>query len=186
MILHEIVLNNLREAIQYVREHESEFMREAADNDMRDKDAELMRKRDAFSKAEQRIAELDLIISRLYEDNVTGKLTDERFIKLSHDYELEQSNLKSMADVLRKELKRQEQQKTNAKAFVAAVRKYTDMQELDATVLREFIERIEVSHAERWAKTREITIVYNFIGAFDFNRAIEEAQNTTQKTQRTA
>ena len=145
-----------------------------------------MRKRDAFSKAEQRIAELDLIISRLYEDNVTGKLTDERFIKLSHDYELEQSNLKSMAEVLRKELKHQEQQKTNAKAFVAAVRKYTDMQELDATVLREFIERIEVSHAERWAKTREITIVYNFIGAFDFNRAIEEAQNTTQKTQRTA
>lgn len=186
VILHELVLKNLCEAIQYVREHEAEFMREAADNDMRDKDAELMRKRDAFSKAEQRIAKLDLIISRLYEDNVTGKLTDGRFIKLSRDYEQEQSNLKSMAEVLRKELKHQEQQKTNAKAFVAAVRKYTDMQELDATILREFIERIEVSHAERGAKTREITIVYNFIGAFDFNRAIEEAHNTTQKSQRTA
>lgn len=186
VILYELVLKNLREAIQYVREHEAEFMREAADNDMRDKDAELMRKRDAFIRAEQRIAELDLIISRLYEDNVTGKLTDERFIKLSRDYEKEQSNLKSMAEVLRKELKHQEQQKTNAKAFVAAVRKYTDMQELDATILREFIERIEVSHADRWAKTREITIVYNFIGAFDFSRAIEEAHNTTQKTQRTA
>ena len=186
VVLHEIVLKNLREAIQYVREHEAEFMREAADHDMRDKDAELARKRDAFSKAEQRIAELDLIISRLYEDNVTGKLTDERFIKLSRDYEREQSNLKSMAEVLRKELKHQEQQKTNAKAFVAAVRKYTDMQELDATILREFIERIEVSHAERWAKTREITIVYNFIGAFDFNRAIEEAQNTIPEQQKTA
>ena len=58
---------------------------------------------------------------------------------MSHDYELEQSNLKSMAEVLRKELKQQEQQKTNAKAFVAAVKKYTDMQELDAAVLREFI-----------------------------------------------
>ena len=186
VVLHEIVLKNLREAIQYVREHEAEFMREAADHDMRDKDAELARKRDAFSKAEQRIAELDLIISRLYEDNVTGKLTDERFIKLSRDYEREQSNLKSMAEVLRKELKHQEQQKTNAKAFVSAVRKYTDLQELDATVLREFIERIEVSHAERWAKTREITIVYNFIGAFDFNRAIEEAQNTIPEQQKTA
>lgn len=53
-------------------------------------------------------------------------------------------------------------------------------------MLREFIERIEVSHAERWAKTREITIVYNFVGVFDFNRAIEEARNTTQKKQRTA
>ena len=186
VVLYEIVLKNLREAIQYVRAHEAEFMREAADNDMRDRDAEFGRKRDAFSKAEQRIAELDRIISRLYEDNVTGKLTDERFIKLSHDYELEQSNLKSMAEILRKELKHQEQQKTNAKAFVAAVRKYTDLQELDATVLREFIERIEVSHAEKRARTREITIVYNFIGAFDFNRAIEEAQNTNNEQQKTA
>ena len=115
-----------------------------------------------------------------------GKLSDERFMKMSRDYELEQSNLKSMAEVLRKELKQQEQQKTNVKAFIATVKKYTDMQELDATLLREFIDRIEVSHADRKTKTREITIVYNFIGAFDFTRAIEEARNTTQEQQKTA
>ena len=154
--------------------------------DMRDRDAEFARKRDTLAKADKRIAELDRIISRLYEDNVMGKLSDDRFIKMSHDYELEQSNLKSMAEVLRKELKQQEQQKTNAKAFVAAVKKYTDMQELDAAVLREFIDRIEVSHADKKSKTREITIVYNFIGAFDFTRAIEEAHNTTEKQQKTA
>ena len=186
MVLHEIVLKNLREAIQYVSQHEAEFMQEAADISMRDRDAEFARKRDTLAKADKRIAELDRIISRLYEDNVTGKLSDDRFIKLSHDYELEQSNLKSMAEVLRKELKQQEQQKTNAKAFVAAVKKYTDMQELDAAVLREFIDRIEVSHADKKSKTREITIVYNFIGAFDFTRAIEEARNTTEKQQKTA
>ena len=105
---------------------------------------------------------------------------------MSHDYELEQSNPKSVAEVLRMEPKQQEQQKINAKAFVAAVKKYTDMQKLDATLLREFIDRIEVSHADRKTKTREITIVYNFIGAFDFARAIEEANNTTQKQQKTA
>ena len=55
------------------------------------------------------------------------------------------------------------------------------MQELDTAVLREFIDRIEVSHADKKSKTRKITIVYNFIGAFDFTRAIEEARNTTQK-----
>ena len=70
--------------------------------------------------------------------------------------------------------------------FVAAVKKYTDIQELDAAVLREFIDRIEVSHTDKKSKTREITIVYNFIGAFDFTRAIEEAHNTTQKQQKTA
>ena len=185
-VLHEIVLKNLREAIQYVSQHETEFMQEAADISMRDRDAEFARKRDTLAKADKRIAELDRIISRLYEDNVMGKLSDDRFIKMSHDYELEQSNLKSMAEVLRKELKQQEQQKTNAKAFVSAVKKYTDMQELDAAVLREFIDRIEVSHADKKSKTREITIVYNFIGAFDFTRAIEEAHNTTQKQQKTA
>lgn len=66
------------------------------------------------------------------------------------------------------------------------MKKYTDMQELDAAVLREFIDRIEVSHVDRKSKTREITIVYNFIGAFDFTRAIEEAQITSKKQQRTA
>ena len=60
------------------------------------------------------------------------------------------------------------------------------MQELDATILREFIDRIEVSHVDKKSKTREITIVYNFIGAFDFARATEEAQNTTKQQQRTA
>lgn len=158
----------------------------SSDSSLRDRDAEYARKRETLSKADQRIAELDRIISRLYEDNVTGKLTDERFIKMSHDFEQEQGNLKSMAEVLRKELKQQEQQKTNVRAFIKVVKKYTDMQELDATILREFIDRIEVSHVDKKSKTREITIVYNFIGAFDFARATEEAQNTTKQQQRTA
>ena len=186
VVLHEIVLRNLREAISYVSEHEAEFIQDAAESDMRDRDAEFVRKRETLAKADTRIAELDRIISRLYEDNVIGKLSDERFIKMSHDYELEQSNLKSMAEVLRKDLKQQEQQKTNVRAFIAAVKKYTDLQELDAAVLRAFIDRIEVSHVDKKSRTREITIVYNFIGAFDFTRAIENARNTSKKEQRTA
>ena len=186
VVLHEIVLRNLREAISYVSEHEAEFIQDAAESDMRDRDAEFVRKRETLAKADTRIAELDRIISRLYEDNVIGKLSDERFIKMSHDYELEQSNLESMAEVLRKDLKQQEQQKTNVKAFIAAVKKYTDLQELDAAVLRAFIDRIEVSHVDKKSRTREITIVYNFIGAFDFTRAIENARNTSKKEQRTA
>ena len=91
-----------------------------------------------------------------------------------------------MAEVLRKDLKQQERQKTNVKEFIAAVKKYTDLQELDATVLRAFIDRIEVSHVDKKSRTRVITIVYNFIGAFDFTRAIENARNTSKKEQRTA
>ena len=186
VVLYEIVLKNLREAIDYVTEYEAEFVQEAADSRLRERDAEFSRKRETLSKAENRIAELDNLFKHLYEDNVTGKLSDERFIKMSHDYELEQSNLKAMAEVLREEIKQQEKQKTNVKAFISAVKKYTDMQQLDAAMLREFIDRIEVSHTDKKSKTREITIVYNFIGAFDFERAKEKAQNTTQKQQRTA
>ena len=186
VVLHEIVLRNLREAIEYVTQYEAEFIQEAADSRLRERDAEFSRKRETLSRAESRIAELDNLFKHLYEDNVTGKLSDERFIKMSRDYELEKENLKSMADVLREEIKQQEKQKTNVKAFISVVKKYTDMQELDASILREFIDRIEVSHTDKKSKTREITIVYNFIGAFDFERAKEKAQNTTQKQQRTA
>ena len=181
VVLHEIVLRNLREAIEYVTQYEAEFIQEAADSRLRERDAEFSRKRETLSRAESRIAELDNLFKHLYEDNVTGKLSDERFIKMSRDYELEQENLKSMAEVLREEIKQQEKQKTNVKAFISVVKKYTDMQELDASILREFIDRIEVSHTDKKSKTREITIVYNFIGAFDFERAKEKAQNTTQK-----
>ena len=168
VVLHEIVLRNLREAIEYVTQYEAEFIQEAADSRLRERDAEFSRKRETLSRAESRIAELDNLFKHLYEDNVTGKLSDERFIKMSRDYELEQENLKSMAEVLREEIKQQEKQKTNVKAFISVVKKYTDMQELDASILREFIDRIEVSHTDKKSKTREITIVYNFIGAFDF------------------
>ena len=186
VVLHEIVLRNLREAIEYVTQYEAEFIQEAADSRLRERDAEFSRKRETLSRAESRIAELDNLFKHLYEDNVTGKLSDERFIKMSRDYELEQENLKSMAEVLREEIKQQEKQKTNVKAFISVVKKYTDMQQLDAAMLREFIDRIEVSHTDKKSKTREITIVYNFIGAFDFGRAKEKAQNTTEKQQRTA
>lgn len=186
VILHEVVLRNLREAIQYVNEHEADFIQDAADSSMRDQNAELTRKRETLSKADQRISELDTIISHLYEDNVVGKLSDERFIKLSHDYEQEQRNLKNMAEVLRRDLKQQDKQQTDVKAFISVVKKYTAMTELDATILREFIDHIEVSHADKKSKTREITIVYNFIGAFDFSQAIENACNTNPKQQETA
>ena len=88
----------LREAISYVSEHEAEFIQDAAESDMRDRDAEFVRKRETLAKADTRIAELDRIISRLYEDNVIGKLSDERFIKMSHDYELEQSKVQFTRD----------------------------------------------------------------------------------------
>jgi len=183
VVLNDLVLLNLREAIQYVSKYESDFIREAADVTMRERDREFTQKKDTLTRSEKRIAELDLIIKHLYEDSVTGKLSDERFIKLSREYELEQDNLKAMSEVLRKDVKQQEQKKTNVKSFIAAAKKYTELTELDATVLREFIDKIHVSKTtgrkgrRATDEPREIEIVYNFIGAFDFPKAMEQSKN---------
>ena len=188
VVLEEIVLRNLREAINFIKNHEDDFIREAADVSVRERDRELATKKKSLAEAEKRIAELDLIVKRLYEDNFNGKLTDERFIKLSRDYELEQNNLTTAAEVMRQDIKQQAQKKGNLNNFIAATKKYTDIQTLDATVLREFVDRIEISANENGRgrkadKDRKIHIVYNFIGAFDFVEAVTQSENKATKTE---
>ena len=106
--------------------YEDDFVQRAADQSLRERDKELAQKKDSLAQSQKRIAELDVIIKRLYEDNISGKLSDERFIKLSRDYELEQTNLTNLVEHLRQEVKEQEKQKVNVRQFIAAVRKYTD------------------------------------------------------------
>ena len=111
-------------------------------------------------------------------------------VKEARDYELEQTNLTNLVEHLRQEVKEQEKQKVNVRQFIAAVRKYTDMHQLDASVLREFVEKIYISEVytpdenESRIKVREIEIVYNFIGAFDFEEAREQSQ-AAQKEKKT-
>ena len=87
---------------------------------------------------------------------------------LSRDYELEQTNLTNLVEYLRQEVKEQEKQKVNVRQFIAAVRKYTDMQQLDASVLREFVEKIYISEVytpdenEPRIKVREIEIAVTY------------------------
>jgi DNA invertase Pin-like site-specific DNA recombinase len=181
VVIEELVLKNLREAISYVSQYEADFIREASDLSEREQDRELAAKKDRFAKAERRVTELDLIIKRLYEDNISGKLTDERFIKLSRDYEREQDEQKTVIIALSRELKERERSRTNVKSFIAATKKYTDLKELDATVLREFIDRINVSAVDKASKTRDIEIVYNFIGAFDFGAVTEQSASPTKQ-----
>lgn len=178
--LEEVILRNLREAISYVSKHEAEFVQELENASAAERDRGLAKSKAELAKAERRIAELDEIIKHLYEDTLSGKLTDARFIKLSGGYEREQEELKALTDTLHKEITKREQKKTDARNFVAVTKRYTDLQELDATVLREFIERIYIYEKDKQTQTQEIQIVYNFIGAFDFTQAAEQRQ-TMQK-----
>jgi DNA invertase Pin-like site-specific DNA recombinase len=171
VVLAEIVLRDLREAIAYVSRFEKDFIREASEMSVQKHNGELARRTSELAKAERRCVELDAIIKHLYEDNVTGKLTDERFVKLSRDYEQEQSHLSKTCETLRRDAGEHEQKGRDVKSFIAIAKKYTNLKELDAAVLREFIARIYISAKDKKNKTRRVEIVYNFIGAFDFKAA---------------
>jgi hypothetical protein len=90
---------------------------------------------------------------------VTGKLSDERFMKLSRDYEQEQSLLSETCETLRRDVGERERKGRDIKSFIAVTKKYTDLKELDAAVLREFIHRIYISATDKKSKTRRAEIV---------------------------
>lgn len=116
-----------------------------------------------------RITALDTIIGKLYEDHVFGKLTEDRFVKMSFDYEKEQEELKEKAEFLNKKLKSAKDQALNTDNFLKLVKKYTEIKKLDAEIIREFVDKIIVFKAENvnGKRQQKIRIYYNCIGVID-------------------
>ena len=133
----------------------------------------------ALAKQDRRITELDTIIQKLYEDNVCGKLTDERFAKLSAGYEQEQAELTTSVQTLRKELAAAQESTGNAEKFLRLVRKYTEPKELTTVMVHELIDKIIVHAPDKSSGERiqQIDIRYNFIGEVEFSA--EYATRTT-------
>lgn len=113
--------------------------------------------------------ELDRLFERLYEDNVSGKISDDRFKKMSLKYEDEQKELTEKMSDLKNLLEDLSAREITTDKFVAAVKKYTRVKKLTARMLNELVERIEVYHAEviDGVKTQRITIHYNCIGSVE-------------------
>ena len=165
------VLSNLRKVTSYAAKHEARFLKllieQNEDGDRRRNAA----KKKELEAAEKRIAELSAIFKRLYEDSVTGRISDERFTELSADYEAEQKELKERAARLREELSKAQEATANAEKFMNVVRRHTTIEELTPTLLREFVEKIVVHESvaldgKRRGKLRrqEIEIYYSFVG----------------------
>lgn len=114
------------------------------DSDLRQRDRNIAK----------RITELDAIFKRLYEDNISDKLSDEHFQKLSADYEKEERNLKVLTSSLRKEVELEESKSADVDRFLSVVERYTDIPELTPCILHEFVEKIIVhAAATRRART---------------------------------
>lgn len=169
VVVERIVLENLKEVIQYVSNYEDEFVRMIMDSDMRQRNRELSQKKKRLAEIQKRIGELDTIFQRIYEDNIMGKLSDERFMKMSKGYEDEQHTLQTEADEIQSELQQEEKKSVDVKRFLAIVKKYTDLTELTPEILREFIDKIIVHAPDKSSGRRlqEIEIIYNHIGEFD-------------------
>ena len=177
VVLSDIVLEHLRRTVQYVQAHEAEFVQTVMDKSMADQKRETAQKRRELAQAERRISDLDVLFQRIYEDNISGKLSDERFSKLSKSYEDEQRTLTEKAKVLHAELDKEQAQAVNVAQFIALVKKYSEIDTLTPAILNEFIERINVHAPDKSSghRTQQIDIVYNFIGILPTPQAKEEA-----------
>ena len=108
VVVERIVLENLKEVIQYVSNYEDEFVQMIMDSDIRQRNRELSQKKKRLAEIQKQIGELDTIFQRIYEDNIIGKLSDERFMKMSKGYEEEQRTLQTEADEIQSELRQEE------------------------------------------------------------------------------
>ncbi len=168
------VTENLRKVTNYAAKHETRFMKLLAEqNEDGGKRRDAARRKE-LDAAEKRIAELSNIFKRLYEDSVSGRISDERFMELSADYEAEQKKLKERAAELEKELAKTREATANAEKFMNVVRKHTAFEELTPTLLREFVEKIVVHEATAEdgrmhgsLRRQEIEIYYSFVGKVD-------------------
>ena len=169
VVVEELLLDGIRWVTAFARDQESEFVemvtkktRIELDKSMRDGKREL-------EQSQARIKKLDEIIQRLYEDNIEGKISDERFAKMTANYEAEQQNLESRVADLKSTMITEKESALGVDHFLTLVRKYTDIKELTAEIIREFVEKIYVYKTERidGRRVQRIKIVYNCIGDFD-------------------
>lgn len=167
--LEQVVLGEIRRLTKFASQFEDEFVKavighsqqaEATDRKLKEKELKALQARDE---------ELDGLFERIYEDNVSGKLSDDRFARMSRRYEEEQKELAEKIKALRAELDKQNSQSMTTDMFISLVRKYTRARKLTPRMLNELIEKIEVFNAEKvdgvWEQ--RLRIHYNCVGAIE-------------------
>ena len=168
-VVRELLLDTIKNVSGYVRGNETEFVKQVrkASEIQQESLAKLSSKQ--LVKNQKRRAELDTIISKLYEDNATGKILDARFEILLAGYENEQSELAQAVAKLQTELASFDSDSVRADKFIEVVKKFTDFSELTTPMINEFVEKIIVHEADKSddGRFQKVDIYLNFIGKFD-------------------
>lgn len=174
LVLADLMKKNLKQVVRLASEDEQEFVRRLTNRNAQERAAQERTLKNELATKEQRIKELDGIIKRLYEDNITGKLSDERFKIFSTDYEDEQHSLREEVASLKQQLEDMESTSVNVSGFLKAAQRYTDFDELTPSMLHDLIEKIIVHEGDKSSGHREqrIEIYYTFIGAAEGSQII--------------
>ena len=165
--LEQVVLGEVKRLTKYAVHYEDQFLEAVMGSSQKSAEAEHKRKQKELAAAQARDQELDGLFERIYEDNLSGKLSDERFAKMSQRYEAEQAELAEKIKLLHHEIDKLSSNSVSTDLFLTTVRKYTRAKKLTPRMLNELINRIEVHQAEKingeWVQ--RLTIHYNCIGA---------------------
>ena len=124
-----------------------------------------------MQKSENRLAELDRLFKRIYEDMVNGKLSESRFQMLSEDYEQEQADLRIKIEMLEEEIQNQEDQADNVDKFIRQAKKYLHLEKLTPAVLNDLVKAVYVHAPDKSSghRVQDVTISYNYIGILPAN-----------------
>ena len=181
--LQSIVLENIQRVISYMKDYEDLFIQEQLAKSTQDELKQISKNKKELEKAKNRIIEIDSLFMHIYEDNVSGKISDDRFRKLSFNYDKEQQELKIKIEQLSKDIENTEKKETDITQFISNVKKYTEIDHLTVEILNELIEKIVIHQQEKIAgkKTQEIDIYYRGVGIISFPVSMNNIEITINK-----
>lgn len=183
-ILKELVLENIKQVLSYIRSYEDLFIKQKLETSLEEQKKIDSINKKLLSQYEKRIKDIDNLIQHIYEDNISGKITDERFTILSLNYEKEQKELKSKVKELANKLDTTKQQELDLASFVSKVKQYTEILELTPEIINELIDKIYVYQSKKvnGKPTQQIDIYYNGIGIINIPLNEYELENAFQKS----
>ncbi len=167
--LETIVKEDLQKVCEYVFLHEKEFTDEYLSGSKRETVKFQAKTKAELKRLSERQEEIGKIIRKLYEDNVNGRITDERFDFLAKSYEDEGNELKTKIQEFKNALASSVQDEEKLSKFLKVVKSYTEIEELTPEILNSFIEKIYIGETEKYdgRKMQEVEIIYKFIGAIN-------------------
>lgn len=163
-VLRELVLSELNKLLMIVHQDENRFVNKALEFSSTARSQEVKKAKKTLAQSEKRIAELDKLFARLYEDNVSGKISDERFEQMSANYDNEQKQLKQTVAKLQAFIEKTEQKTADISSFIQLVSKHTYINELTPEIMHELIEKIIVHAPDKSSGHRQqkVEIYFRF------------------------